>query len=267
MAKQKGINKITGTLNGITYYEMNGEYYQRNQSSLTAKKVKTAPEFKNSRKASNFFGIASTWGKIIRRGINLTHPELVPTKLSSQFISAISKSIPAEIRKKPPAKFSVRNLNSNIIGFVSDPWNPPGKYLPHNIKVQLARNKKAWNLSLNPLFPEILDKFYKGADHFSLSIIMIPVPDSNTKPKVKSKKLTAPDDYPAPLVWHSLYFPKKTPVEELNLPGRITIPETASHQLKNTPYVCILAIQFFQKIGKTFAELNGGSCFVIHSIW
>ena len=45
MGKQKGPLFITGTYNGICYYEMDGEYYFRKASSLSGKRVKRDPSF------------------------------------------------------------------------------------------------------------------------------------------------------------------------------------------------------------------------------
>ncbi len=59
MARQIGPIKITGTIDGITFYRMDGVYYARMKSSLTAKKVKTHPNFALTRMYANWLGEAS----------------------------------------------------------------------------------------------------------------------------------------------------------------------------------------------------------------
>lgn len=59
MARQVGPIKITGTIDGITFYRMDGLYYARMKSSLTAKKVKTHPDFALTRMYAKWLGEAS----------------------------------------------------------------------------------------------------------------------------------------------------------------------------------------------------------------
>lgn len=49
MAKQKGIITLTGTINGITYYQSAGNYLARGKSSLNKERFYTDPAFERSR--------------------------------------------------------------------------------------------------------------------------------------------------------------------------------------------------------------------------
>jgi hypothetical protein len=59
MPRQKGPLKIKGTIDGLTYYEMDGNHLVRRKTSLNKKRVSTDPAFTNSRKASAVFAQAS----------------------------------------------------------------------------------------------------------------------------------------------------------------------------------------------------------------
>jgi len=48
MGKQKGPTYITGTFNGLCYYQMDGNYYVRRKSSLSRRRVKRSPAFKRT---------------------------------------------------------------------------------------------------------------------------------------------------------------------------------------------------------------------------
>jgi hypothetical protein len=56
MAKQIGHIKIIGTIDNLTFYEMDGEYYVRMKSSLTGKQFKTKKCFERSRRSAARFG-------------------------------------------------------------------------------------------------------------------------------------------------------------------------------------------------------------------
>ena len=51
MARQTGAIKITRTVDDLTFYQMEGEYYVRTKSSLTRKKFFTNKAFEGSRKS------------------------------------------------------------------------------------------------------------------------------------------------------------------------------------------------------------------------
>ena len=69
MARQVGPIKITGTIDGITFYRMDGVYYARMKSSLTAKKVKTHPNFALTRMYANWLGEASKMASQVYRAL------------------------------------------------------------------------------------------------------------------------------------------------------------------------------------------------------
>lgn len=59
MAKQKGPTFLTGTYNGLCYYEMGGNYYVRRKSSLSRKRVKRSPAFKRTMRNAGMLAQAS----------------------------------------------------------------------------------------------------------------------------------------------------------------------------------------------------------------
>jgi hypothetical protein len=59
MAKQIGYLKITGTLGGVTFYEMDRQFYARRKSSLDGRRVKKDPRFWRTMAEAGEFGKAS----------------------------------------------------------------------------------------------------------------------------------------------------------------------------------------------------------------
>lgn len=69
MARQIGDIKITGTIGDVTFYRMDGQYYARMKSSLTAKKVKTHPHFALTRMYAQWLGEASKLASEVYRSL------------------------------------------------------------------------------------------------------------------------------------------------------------------------------------------------------
>ena len=59
MAKQENTQPITGTIDGICFYEMEGTYYARQKSSLTGKRVTEDPCFTSTMWHANLLARAS----------------------------------------------------------------------------------------------------------------------------------------------------------------------------------------------------------------
>lgn len=67
MAKQVGPYKITGTIDNLCFYKMDGQYYARLKSSLTGKRVKKDPAFARTMQNASLFGRASSLASEIKR--------------------------------------------------------------------------------------------------------------------------------------------------------------------------------------------------------
>ena len=69
MAKQKGPVYFTGCSGGITFYSMDGKYYQRRKSSLSGKRVKRSAAFKRTMEYAGLLGRASKLAAAVYRNL------------------------------------------------------------------------------------------------------------------------------------------------------------------------------------------------------
>lgn len=67
MAKQVGTIKIKGTIDGICFYKLAGNYYARTKSSLDGKRVKKSRSFGETMRYARLFAKASVIGSTIYR--------------------------------------------------------------------------------------------------------------------------------------------------------------------------------------------------------
>ncbi len=66
MARQKGVIKFTGTIDGVTYYNSKYGPLVRKKGGPTAKQVKKDPAFKRTRENNNEFKVCSEATKLLR---------------------------------------------------------------------------------------------------------------------------------------------------------------------------------------------------------
>lgn len=69
MAKQVGTIKLTGTIDDVTFYQMNGKFYARKKSSLSREKVKHHTSFALTRMYNNIMANASSIASALYRTI------------------------------------------------------------------------------------------------------------------------------------------------------------------------------------------------------
>jgi hypothetical protein len=69
MAKQIGEIRITGTVAGITFYRMDGQYYARRKSSLRGERVKGDKRFRRTMESAGRLGRGSQWASRVYRSL------------------------------------------------------------------------------------------------------------------------------------------------------------------------------------------------------
>ena len=70
MAKQLGPFFITGTIDRICFYRLDGEYYARSKSSLSGERVKTDPAFTETRMYASILKEASILASSVYRSLH-----------------------------------------------------------------------------------------------------------------------------------------------------------------------------------------------------
>ena len=70
MAKQAGTIKISGTIGDICFYRLYEEHYARTKSSLSAKRVKHDPAFKETMKNAALLACASKIASVIYKRLS-----------------------------------------------------------------------------------------------------------------------------------------------------------------------------------------------------
>jgi hypothetical protein len=70
MARMRSVSGFTGTIGNVTVYHMYGERFMRSKSSLSGKRVKTSPEFKETMRYAGIMARASKIASEVYRTFN-----------------------------------------------------------------------------------------------------------------------------------------------------------------------------------------------------
>ncbi len=71
MARQKSLIKLDGTIGGITFYKTKDGYLAKEQSGVSADRIKNDPAFERTRENGAEFGSSASSGKLLRDSVRV----------------------------------------------------------------------------------------------------------------------------------------------------------------------------------------------------
>ncbi|MBI3502477.1 MAG: hypothetical protein HY063_11860 [Bacteroidetes bacterium] len=89
MARQKGVIKVKGTLDEVTFYERGGKSLAKKRTSLSKSKIKNAKEFARTRENMSEFGGSALVGKALRVALSMVLAIFADTLLVSRLVKVM----------------------------------------------------------------------------------------------------------------------------------------------------------------------------------
>jgi hypothetical protein len=239
MARQKGIVKLKGTLDDITFYKSKDGFIAKLKSGIPAETIRTSPNFVRTRENMSEFSTAAKEGKLLRTAL---HAYMVNakdgrvtsrlTKLMSQILKLDATSVRG-LRtvgvaiSLPNAMLMLQGFNFNIKSTMSAVL-----LVPYSV------NTSTGVITINNLLPANDIVAPEGATHFSLQGVWGKVDFTNKVYNVQS----------SPVVNTALTAAAST----------ITLTPTAAPTGTGTN-VYLLLIQFFQMVNTVQYSLRNGA--------
>jgi len=91
MAKQKGILKIEGTLDDITFYKNGDTYLVRNKGGVSKNRIENDPAFKRTRENGTEFGMVAGASKLLRDANAVLVRKAYDGKLNVKLMQVLTK--------------------------------------------------------------------------------------------------------------------------------------------------------------------------------
>ncbi|MFG6687039.1 hypothetical protein ACGK9U_10680 [Mariniflexile sp. HNIBRBA6329] len=117
MPKQKGLIKIKGTLNGLSFYPLKGAYISRRAVGPSKERIQSDPAFVNVKHNNQEFGGASSLSKTIRQGLGKTAKEFKDSHMASRLTGVCSKIIKKGSGTHGQREAHINNNPDALIGF------------------------------------------------------------------------------------------------------------------------------------------------------
>lgn len=90
MAKVRGVIKINGSIDDLTFYQRNGKNFVREKSSLTGERVKTDPSFARTRENYAEFGGSGVAARMLRTAVGPMVNKAKDSALSSRLLKEMT---------------------------------------------------------------------------------------------------------------------------------------------------------------------------------
>jgi hypothetical protein len=185
MAKQKGLIKLTGNLQGLCYYQLNGKLVVRKASGPSKQRINTDPAFVRVKANTQEFGAASKLSKAIREGLPVATLEFKDSYMAGRLSGVCRKVI-----QKGSGTFGQREANllndpAVLIGFPlakDQGVNPLYTAIP---TISIDPSRTYLTLRIAKCTPDHLGQLPKTATHFRLiaAVSMVSGYRWNTKTK------------------------------------------------------------------------------------
>lgn len=91
MAKLKGILKIKGTLDELTFYKQGPDYLVRTKGGVDGERIAKDPAFQRTRENGSEFGLAASDGKLLRVAVRNLMTNAKDNRVTSRLTQIMTK--------------------------------------------------------------------------------------------------------------------------------------------------------------------------------
>ena len=183
MPKQKGIFKVTGTINGICYYKLNGEFISRKAVGPSKERITNDPAFAQIKSNNQEFGMASILSKAIRQGLPDFALQLKDTYMASRMSGVCRKIIQKGSGPQGEREANLHNCPEALIGFELNKHQPFSEAYLATPKTSANPERSSITISIVKSGPKQLAKPPKKAIHFQLNVALSMVSNYHWHPE------------------------------------------------------------------------------------
>ncbi|MGN6165771.1 MAG: hypothetical protein ACTHOF_14650 [Flavisolibacter sp.] len=239
MAKQKGIFKIEGTLDDVTFFKTKDGYLVRQNNPVTADRIATDPAFQRTRENGAEFGRAGKAGKTLRTAFRSLLQHVSDSKMVSRLTTAMMKVIQADTTSERGLRNVIDGEAALLKGFDFNENGKLGTTLFAPFTATIDRVSGALTVEVPSFVPANAIAAPAGATHYKMLSAGAAVDFENGSFEMKE---TSTAELPIDGV----------ATTALELEGQVTAASTK-------PLFVILGIEFYQQVNGTLYPLKNGA--------
>ena len=251
MAKQKGIIKIKGTIQGLCYYKLNGKDIIRKASGPSKERINSDPAFVNVKANNQEFRAAVLIAKSIIRGLGPMAKKFRDTYMQSRLTGICCKIIQNGDGRLGQREANLCNKPNELIGFQLNKSQSFSKI--YTAQIQITYNKQQNDITI--IIPKSRESNLnirpKNASHFILTLAVSIVSTYQWKEIVESYHPLQPDQNALGVIMQSQ--PLLVNAEHQNMIMKVPVPIKKTSKIAFTVW---MGIDFGQELKGKYIEIE-----------
>ena len=239
MAKQKGIIKIHGTIDDLTFYKSKNGYLVREKGGVSAERIATDPAFQRTRENGQEFGRAGKAGKLLRTSLKALTQNASDGKMVSRLTREFVKVVKADATSERGLRNVIDGETSLLIGFEFNINGKLGTTLYAPYVPTIDRVSGALEVSFAPFVPVNMVAAAAGSTHFKIMSAGVEIDFENNEYVVDTSSS-------AVLPWNG------AETAAITLTNNVTAESTK-------PLFLVLGIEFYQEVNGTMYPMKNGA--------
>ena len=169
MARQKGIIKLKGTLQGFCHYKLNGRHIVRKASGPSRERINTDPAFANVKANNQEFAGAVLLSKAIRIGLGEVAVKFKDPYMASRLTGTCRSVIQQGNGVLGKREANLLNLPNKLIGFELNKSQPFKQIYTATTKVECSTDRTEITINIPQSIEASVNRKPKNALHFKLT--------------------------------------------------------------------------------------------------
>lgn len=239
MAKQKGIIKIQGTIDDLTFYKGKDGYIVRKKGEISAERIANDPAFQRTRENGQEFGRAGAAGKLLRASLRA----LTQNASDGRMVSRLTREFMRVVKADAVSVRGMRNVLDGetelLTGFEFNVDAKLDTTLFAPVAPSINRVTGELVVNMDPFIPLNMVAAPTGSTHFQLNSAGVEMDFENKDYIVQNSSTTV-------LPWNA------TATAAIALTNTVTPNSTK-------PLFLVLGIEFFQEVNGTMYPMKNGA--------
>lgn len=188
MARQDSDHPFVGRIGDLIYYKRNGKYFVRKAGTLTKEKIKTAPEFENTRKINREFGGCVKVGHDLRIALSSLLPDHSDQDITGRLVGLFSKVIQNGKGERGSRMIEVVKNREIIKDFQFNKSLSFDKMFTEHLHFETSSKRNEVALTVNAFDPSVSFGKTSSITHFRIFLAVVAFSDFKYDKRAKAYK-------------------------------------------------------------------------------
>ncbi|NMH24279.1 hypothetical protein [Flavobacterium solisilvae] len=239
MARQKGIIKLKGTIEDITFYKTQDGHLAREKGGIDASRIANDPAFQRTRENGSEFGRAGKAGKLLRTALRPLLLNSADSRMVSRLTQAMVKVIQADLVSDRGLRNVIDGEAELLFGFEFNIRGKLGTSLYAPFVATIDRVAGEITVDIASFIPSNMIAAPSGTTHFKII-------SGGAEVDFEAETYVVATSETAILPWDA------TPTAVINQVNAVTAASTK-------PLFLALGVEFYQQINGTMYPLKNGA--------